>query len=105
MGTRRKSRLVPLAGARSPLAWDMRLLGVRPAKACARDPPSPRRHGVISVPAWPSAGASWRPRKGASPRATKRRGDVGASPLRNAGLAKLVLCYQLATLPRRSTRC
>ena len=92
METRQENRPVSMVCASALLELAMRLLGVRPAEPCARDPPSACR-GVTNAASRAFGGRATATRLGKnSPNARSQteRGDATTSPLPNAGLAKLV---------------
>lgn len=92
METRQENRPVSTSGASALLKLAMRLLGVRSAEPCARDPPS-ACHGVSNAASRAFGGRATATRLGEdlpNTRPQTERGDATTSPLPNAGLAKLV---------------
>jgi hypothetical protein len=62
METRRENRPVSITDAGRLLRLDMTLPYTRSARPCARDPPSPHRKELPTLPAGPTAGAPWQTR-------------------------------------------
>jgi hypothetical protein len=100
MATRRGNHLVSVNAAERQLPPKRGFPPTRPGKPPARGPP--RHQGpLLSTLSVARSARHGRPALGKIPRQAgpqKERGDVAASPLPNAGLAKLVQ-LQLATLP------